>query len=49
VSRKIPLDKWVGANVNLVLKASSGPRRETIGDWCAWARLRIVTKESRGD
>jgi len=49
VSRKIPLDKWVGVNVNLVLKASSGPRRETIGDWCAWARLRIVTKESRGD
>jgi hypothetical protein len=49
VSRKIPLDKWVGANVNLVLKASSGPRRETVGDWCAWARLRIVTKESRGD
>lgn len=49
VNRRIPLDKWAGANVSLVLKASSGPRRETIGDWCAWARLRIVTKESRGD
>jgi hypothetical protein len=49
LERKIPLDKWVGANVNLVLQASSGPRRETIGDWCAWARLRIVTKVSRGD
>ena len=49
VSRKIPLDKWAGANVNVVLQASSGPRRETIGDWCAWTRLRIVTKESRGD
>jgi len=49
VTRNLSLEKWAGMPAHLVFEARSGPKRETIGDWCAWARLRIVTKESRGD
>jgi len=43
VKRMLSLEKWQGSNVTLVLEGSSGPRRETIADWCAWGRLRIIT------
>ncbi len=39
----LSLAKWAGQPITLVFEGSSGPRRETIADWCAWGRLRIVT------
>lgn len=45
VNRTISLEKWGGKPVKLVFEASSGPHHETIGDWCGWARLRIVQKQ----
>lgn len=42
VKRTVSLQKWQGTNVTLVFEGSSGPRRETIADWCAWGRLRII-------
>ncbi len=46
LSRTLSLEKWAGQAVTLVFEGSSGPNRETIGDWCAWARLRIVSAPS---
>lgn len=44
VVSNLSLEKWAGTHVDLVFEASSGPKRETIGDWCAWGRLRIVPR-----
>ncbi len=47
VGKNLSLEKWAGKRVDLVFQASSGPRRQTMGDWCAWGRLRIVPLRSR--
>ncbi len=38
----IPLDRWAGQGGVLSMEASSGPGHNTVGDWLAWSRLRIV-------
>ena len=37
----VPLGAFAGQPGVLVLECSSGPARDTTGDWLAWARLRI--------
>ena len=40
--RDIPLAPWAGQAGVLCFEASSGPKHNTVGDWLAWGRMRIV-------
>jgi hypothetical protein len=44
IDEDISLDRWAGQSGVLCLEASSGPRHNTVGDWLAWGRMRIINQ-----
>ncbi len=49
VDRDISLARWAGKAGTLSFECSSGPAGNTIGDWFAWGRLRIVSRFLTGE
>jgi hypothetical protein len=39
----VPLPRRATAGGTLSIEASSGPKHNSVGDWLAWSRLRIVS------